>query len=270
MEELAIFSTLGIGSITLVTLIPAILVLIVCLVAIKMIMGIVNRMLEKSPLERSLHTFIRSAINIALYVLTVLIVADKLGIPVTSLVAALSVFGLAVSLAVQGSLSNLAGGIMILVSKPFVIGDFVEAGGISGTVLEIGLVYTKIATGDNKVINCPNSEISATKIINYTSGKNRRVDITIGASYNAPTKTVFDALLKCAARHEDDMIAENAPFVAVSAYKDSCIEYILRVWVPAEKYWDIYFALMQEVREEFDAASVEMTYPHMNVHILEK
>ena len=268
--DFSFLNDISLGSITIFTLLPAIFVLAVCLLLIKVAMNIVNKMLERSHIEKSLHAFLRSAVRIALYTLTALIVADKLGIPVTSLVAALSIFGLAVSLAVQNSLSNLAGGIMVLVSKPFIVGDFVEAGGVSGTVAEIGLAYTKIITVDNKVINCPNSEISASKIINYTHEKSRRVDISVGASYDAPVKDVLEALIACGYKHEDVMTPGKEPFAAVTEYMDSCIQYTLRVWVNTEAYWDVYFALLQEVKEEFDARSIEMTYPHVNVHIVEK
>ena len=268
--DLSFLNDISLSSITVFTLLPAIFVLGVCLLLVKMIMGVVDKMLTRSTIEKSLHTFLKSAVRIALYTLTALIVADKLGIPITSLVAALSVLGLAVSLAVQNSLSNLAGGIMVLVSKPFSVGDFVEAGGVSGTVYEIGLAYTKIVTADNKVIHCPNSEISATKIINYTIEKSRRVEISVGACYDAPIKDVIAALISCANRHTDVMVPDKEPAAVVTEYKDSCIQYSLRVWVNTEAFWDVYFALMQEVKEEFDARSIEMTYPHMNVHIMEK
>jgi len=268
--DFSFLNDISLGSVTIYTLLPAIIVLGICLLLIKLAMNIVNKMLERSHIEKSLHTFLKTAVRIALYTLTALIVADKLGIPITSLVAALSIFGLAISLAVQNSLSNLAGGIMLLVSKPFVVGDYVEAGGVSGTVSEIGLAYTKIVTVDNKVIHCPNSEISAAKIINYTLEKSRRVDISIGASYDAPVKDVIAALLSCAAKHGAVMTPDKEPFAAVTEYMDSCIQYTLRVWVNTEAYWDVYFALLQQIKEEFDARSIEMTYPHMNVHIVQK
>ncbi len=268
--DLSFLDGISLSSITIFTLLPALFVLGICLLFIKIATNIVDKMLERSPIEKSLHTFLKSAVRIALYTLAALVVADKLGIPVTSLVAALSVFGLAISLAVQNSLSNLAGGIMVLVSKPFVVGDFVEAGGVSGTVAEVGLAYTKIITPDNKVINCPNSEISASKIINYTHEKSRRVDISIGASYDVPIKDVIAALLSCAEKHKDVLIPDKNPSAVVTEYKDSRIQYSLRLWVETDAYWDVYFALMQEVKEEFDARSIKISYPHMNVHIVEK
>ncbi len=260
----------GAGTFTAAKLLPALLVLIICLAAVKFVSGIFDRFLEKSPIERSLHTFLRSAVRTALYFLTILIVADKLGIPMTSLIALLSVFGLAVSLAVQGTLSNLAGGIMLLLSQPFKVGDYVEAGSVSGTVEEIGLVYTKVVTADNKVVFCPNSDISGSRIVNYTAKNSRRVDITVGASYDCSCSAVKAAMAKSIRRFNDDILKEKEPFIAVSAYKDSCIEYVLKVWVATERYWDVYYGITEALREEFDAAGIEMTYPHLNVHIVEK
>jgi len=273
MDPLAFLTdifNIGIGSVTLGAIVSALILLLLCIVIIRFIMKIVNRVFEGMHMERGLRRFLLSTINVVLYVLAGLIIADKIGIPVTSLVAALSVVGVAVSLAIQGSLSNLAGGVMLMVTKPFMVGDFVEAGGVSGTVSEVGIAYTKMTTPDNKTICCPNSEIAAAKIINYSAEKARRVDITVTASYDAAVNDVKAALLKCAEKYKDSNPTDNAPFAAVSSYNDSAIEYVLRVWVETGKYWDIYFALLQDIKDEFDAANIEMTYPHMNVHIVEK
>lgn len=260
----------GFGTFALAKVFPAIIVLVICLAAIKIIMRFFDQFLQNSPIERSLHAFLHSAAKIGLYFLTVLIVADKLGISVTSLIALLSVLGLAVSLAVQGTLSNLAGGIMILIAKPFKVGDFVEAGSVSGNVEETGLIYTKIITVDNKTVFCPNSDISASRIINYTAKGSRRIEIKVGASYDCAVNDVKSAIEKSARRFANDIIEGSELFVNVSEYKDSCIEYLLRVWVPTERYWDVYFGITEALKAEFDAAGIEMTYPHMNVHIVEK
>ena len=263
--------TLGVSlaDFTLNKLLSALLVLVVCLVVVKILMTIVTRFLAKSKLERSLHTFVRTAIKVVLLFLTVVIVATTLGINVTSLVALLSVFGLAVSLAVQNSMSNVAGGIQVLGSKPFVVGDFVEAGGVSGTVAEVGIFYTKIRTGDNKMIQVPNSQIANEQIINYTAEENRRVDLKFTASYDAPVETVKAAIQEVVGAHSLVMFTPE-PFVRVSNYGDSAIEYTVRVWCATDDYWTVYFDLMEQVKAAFDKAGVEMTYPHMNVHVLEK
>lgn len=258
--------TAGVGAITTGRLLPALLVLLVCLVGIRILMGLFTRALAKSKVDKTLHTFLRSAVHILLYLLTALIVADQLGIPITSLIAALSVAGLAISLAVQGALSNIAGGVMILLTKPFVAGDYVDAGDVSGTVNEIGLSYTKFLTPDNKTVFAPNSDIAAAKITNYTNAAYRRLEIKVHASYDSPTEGVKKALYVAAARHKE--ICEDPPvFANISDYKESCIEYVLRAWVPTADYWTVYFALLEEIREEFEKGIVKMSYPHVNVHL---
>ena len=260
-------SNFSIGSITLSNLLPALLVLAVCLLAKRMLMKLVDRAIDASRIDLSLRAFLRSAVNIGLLILTALIVADKLGIPVTSLIAALGVAGLAVSLAVQGTLSNIAGGIMLLLSNPFAVGDYIEAGETGGTVREIGLVYTKLATIDNKLISVPNGDIAAAKVVNYSAEPNRRIDLEFGAAYTSPVPAVKAALLAAAARF-DAILPEPAPFVNILEYRDSQIAYTLRVWVRTPDYWDVRFALLEAVGEEFDSHGVEMSYPHMNVHIV--
>ena len=259
-------NSIEVGSITTGKLLPAVLVLLLCLVGIRVLMGLFKRALAKSKVDKTLHTFLRSAVHILLYLLTALIVADQLGIPITSLIAALSVACLAISLAVQGALSNIAGGVMILLTKPFVVGDYVEAGTISGTVDEIGLSYTRFLTPDNKTVFVPNSDISAAKIINYTNQTQRRLEIKVTASYDSPTESVKKALFAAAARHKE-ICADPPVFANISDYKDSSIEYMLRAWVPTTDYWTVYFALLEEIREEFEKHAVEMSYPHMNVHM---
>lgn len=267
----SIKETLGVSlaDFTLNKLLSALLVLVICLVVVKILMTIVTRLLEKSKLERSLHTFLRTTIKAVLLFLTVVIVATALGINVTSLIALLSVFGLAVSLAVQNSMSNVAGGIQVLGSKPFVVGDFVEAGGVSGTVADVGIFYTKIRTGDNKMIQVPNSQIANEQIINYTAEKERRVDLKFTASYDAPVEAVKKAIEEVVASHPMVQVTPE-PFVRVSNYGDSAIEYTVRAWCATDDYWTVYFDLMEQVKTAFDQNNIEMTYPHLNVHMMEK
>ena len=263
--------TLGasLADFTLNKLLSALLVLVICLVIVKILMTIVTRFLEKSKLERSLHTFVRTAIKVVLLFLTVVIVATTLGINVTSLIALLSVFGLAVSLAVQNSMSNVAGGIQVLGSKPFVVGDYVEAGGVAGTVADVGIFYTKICTVDNKMIQVPNSQIANEKIINYTAEKERRVDLTFTTSYDAPVEVVKKTIEEVLGSHPLVQVTPE-PFVRVSNYGESSIEYTVRAWCATDDYWTVYFDLMEQVKVAFDKAKIEMTYPHVNVHVVEK
>ena len=267
--DLSAILNFNVAGITVNMVLHAIILLVVCLVIVKILMKIVTRLLEKSKLERSLHTFIRTAIKIVLLFLTVLIVAQALDINVTSLIALLSVFGLAVSLAVQNSMSNVAGGIQVLGSKPFVVGDYVEAGGVSGTVADVGIFYTKICTVDNKLIQVPNSQIANEKIINYTTEKERRVDLTFTTSYDAPVEKVKKTIEDVMGAHALVQVTPE-PFVRVSNYGDSAIEYTVRAWCATGDYWTVYFDLMEQVKAAFDKAGIEMTYPHLNVHMVEK
>ncbi len=187
------------------------------------------RAINKFKVERSLHTFLKSTLRVLLWFVTVLIVASALKIDTTSLIAVLSVAGLAVSLAVQGTLSNLAGGIMLLVSKPFKVDDYIEANGVGGRVSEIGLIYTRITGYDNKTVFVPNSEISGSKITNFTTEDKRRVDLTFSTSYDAPPERVKQTIQAVIAAHPLALFSPE-PFVRLSEYKESCIEYMVRVW----------------------------------------
>lgn len=250
-------------------LLKAVILAVLCIVVAKQLLRIVDKLLLHSKIDKSLHAFIKSVAKVLLYFLAVLIVADSLGVNVTSLIALLSVAGLAVSLAVQGSLSNVAGGLVILTTKPFEVGDFIECGANSGVVREIGLMSTKIMTGDNKKIIIPNSDISGARIVNYSSEGKRRVDLVFAASYDAPIATVKEALTE-AIKNTANVLENEDTFIRLSAYKDSSIEYTVRVWCDNKNYWQVYFDLLEEGKKSFDRHSVEMSYPHMNVHMLEK
>ena len=249
--------------------ITLLLLLAGCLVVMKLVLRLTDRAFLRLELERSLHTFIHAALRVILWMITLCIVLDYVGVPMTSLVAVLSVIGLAVSLAIQGTLSNLAGGIQVLLSKPFKAGDYVEAGGISGTVMEVGLAYTKLCTVDNKVISVPNGQISGEKIINYSTEERRRVDLTFNASYDSPLQQVTGVLRAVVAAHPM-ALAEPEPFVRVNAYRDSSIEYVVRVWCATGDYWTLYYDLLEQVKEAFDQNGIEMTYNHLNVHLVER
>lgn len=259
----------GIGSFKLSAIVQAILVIVVCLIAIKIIMKIVNKAITKTSLEKGIHTFVKSVTKILLYVITVLIVADTLGIPVTSLIALLSVAGLAVSLAIQDSLSNLASGLVILLTKPFKSGEYIEAGAFAGTVTEIGLSYTKLVTPDKKVISVPNSQVCASTITNYSCEPTRRVELKFEADYECNIDEVKKVIMGVI-KNNEMILKTPEPFVRVNAYKESSIEYVVRVWADNANYWTVYFDLMEDVKRAFDKNKVIMTYNHLNVHLLNK
>ena len=218
-------------------------------------------------MERNLNTFIRSALKIALYFLIIIIVADSLGIKVTSLLALFSVVGLAVSLAMQGILSNIAGGIMILISKPFVVEDYIQTGSAEGYVYDIGLVYTVLRTYDNKLISIPNGDISGSSVINYTSQSSRRVELFFEASYENEIDDVKYAI-KSVFQGTPIILPDPEPFVGVEEYKESSIRYGVRAWCKTEDYWILYYRLQEDVKRVFDENGIQMTYNHLNVHLI--
>ena len=243
----------------------AAVILVLGILVIRIVMVIVKGTLEKSKLEKAAHTLILSLCRAVLYVLLGLMTASAVGIDVTGIVALASVLTLAVSLALQNMLANIIGGFTILYTSPFHSGDFVEIAGQSGTVKEINMTYTMLVTGDNRQVSIPNSAVVAAQIVNYTAEGSRRMDITVSASYNAPTQKVIDALVL--AGTVDNALLEPSPFAAVTAYGDSAIQYVLRLWAKSEDYWDVYWLVMQRVKDIFDEQGIEMTYPHLNVHL---
>ena len=269
----AVLSGLGLklnpGALTMDKVVHVLLLILVGVVVIRVVLKLLDRVLARSKSLKSLSRYIHSVAKISMAVILVLMVAEDVGIHTTSLVAMLSVAGLAVSLALQNTLSNVAGGIMLLVTTPFQVGDYVEADGISGTVHAIDLSYTAILTIDGKEIFVPNSQLSGTKIINYTILGRRRVDLNFTASYDAPTATVKQAIGEVL---EDvpQIIAEPAPEIHLSDYQASSIQYVVRAWTAAADYWTVYYAIQEGVREAFDRHGVEMTYDHLNVHILDR
>ena len=255
----------GIGVAMVERILPFVLVMVVGIILIKIILRIVNKALENSKLEKAAYSLIRSLIRVVLYLLLGLIAAATLGIDVTGVIALASVLTLAVSLSVQNALTNIIGGFTLLYTKPFKSGDFVEIAGESGTVEEIGMSYTKLITADNKVVYIPNSAVVAADIVNFTVSGTRRVDLTISASYDTPTEKVITALHEAA--KVPGAFNDPAPFASVNKYGDSAIEYVLRVWTTAEAYWDVNFAVNEKIRETFRENGIEMTYPHLNVHL---
>ena len=244
---------------------PAVIVLVIGILAIVSVNRVVDAALKKSKLEKAAHSLIKSVVKVALFILLGLIVCSKLGLDVTSVVALASVLTLAVSLALQNALSNLIGGFTLLYTKPFHSGDFVEIAGQSGTVQEIGLTYTKLATADNKIVSIPNSAVVATQIVNYTVSGTRRVQVIVSASYDAPVENVLEALRE--AGNVPTALQDPAPSAALLNYKESTIEYTLFVWCKAEDYWTTLFDANKNVKAVFAEKNITMTYPHLNVHL---
>lgn len=257
------------GKMTLQQLLTSLLILLVCLIAVKLIMALLRRLTGKSKMDDRVRRYILGGIKAMLYVVTILIVAQSLGIPVTSLIALVSVFGLAVSLAIQDVLSNVAGGMVILFSKPFAIGDYIATTDGEGDVVEISLTHTKLDTYGGQRVMLPNKAVVAGKIINYSARGIRRIDHAITASYDDSTEAVRAACLR-AVEHTPNVLADPAPAVVVTAYKESAVEYHVRFWTDIAHFWDAYSFSLEEIRRCFAEDGVTMTYNHLNVHILDK
>lgn len=259
----------GKDELTVGNLLVAIAVFLVCAVIIKLLLKIVRRTAEKAHLTNSIAGFIVNAAKVVFYFIAVIISCDFIGIPVSSLIAVLSVAGLALSLAVQDLLSNLLSGVVILMTKPFEDGDVIEIAGKTGTVKRIGVMHTRLRTGDNKIIYIPNHEVSVSNIINYTREDTRRVDLVVSASYDNTADEVKKSITKSFSKVEGIHTAPE-PFIGVKEYGASAVSYDVRVWCDSDKYWDVYYALNEQIKVGFDADGVEMTYDHIIVHTADK
>lgn len=253
------------GSLFFKKLMGTVLILVIGVLVIRVIMRLITAALEKSHLEKAAHSLILSLARAAMYVLLFLIAASQMGIDVSSIVALATVLTLALSLALQNMVSNLIGGFVILYTHPFHSGDYVEIAGQGGTVKEISMTYTVLATPDNRIISIPNSAVAAAQVVNYSSADSRRVELTVTASYDAPTQKVLDALVL--AGTVDNALLNPAPSAVIVSYDDSAIRYSLRIWVKPGDYWDVYFQVNQRIKDVFDQQGIEMTYPHLNVHL---
>lgn len=247
------------------TLGKALLVFVVCRIAMNIILRIVDNLFCKINLDAGISGFARSAIKIGLWALTIIIVAESLGIETASLVAVLSVASLALSLSVQNILTDVFSGVTLLMSQPFKVGQFVEIAGVSGTVSKISIMRTTLETPDHKEILIPNSEITSSKIINYSSEPQRRVDSYFSASYDAPTELVKQALQEAIAA-DPRILQEPAPFVGLQAYNANDIQYVTKCWCESADYWGVYYDLNERVREVFAKYEIAFSYPHIIVH----
>lgn len=220
----------------------------------------------KSRISNDAVYFLFQIGEIIVKVALIISIIAFLGIPTTSFVAILGSVGLAIGLSLQGSLSNFAGGFLILMLKPFKSGDFITGAGHSGTVEEIQIFYTKILTPDNKVITIPNSQLSNDSIINFSANKTRRLDFNLGVGYQEDIDKVKNAVMRVIER-TPQILETPAPFVHLGEWADSSINFIVRVWVNTEDYWDANFSLMEEFKREFDKEGIEIPFPKMDVYL---
>jgi small conductance mechanosensitive channel len=273
LEEISIEQISGyldIGMTMLVTygppLLLAVVVLIVGLWIINRFVAVTRRTMETRSLDPTLGRFLTSLLNVTFKALLLISVASMIGIETTSFIAVLAAAGLAIGLALQGSLANFAGGVLVLMFRPFKVGDFIEAQGIAGTVAEIQIFSTVIKTSDNKVMIVPNGAISNGIITNYSKEATRRVDFVFGIGYGddiAQARSVLEGLISA-----DERILSDPPsLVVVSELADSSVNFTVRVWVNAPDYSGVYFGMTEAVKLGFDRANISIPFPQSDVHV---
>ncbi len=246
----------------------AAVVFVVGLVVLMVISKIIKKTLSKTKLDISLQSFFVKTFNIVCIVLILICALATAGISTTGLIAGFSAAGAAVALALKDSLANIAGGIVLLITHPFVTGDFIEMGDKSGTVQQIDIIQTTLLTPDNRTVVIPNGVLSSDNVINYTKEETRRVDLTIPISYESDVELARKSIEKAASR-ESRILSEKDPvFVKVAQYSDSSIELAVRVWCKTEHYWDVYFSVNEKINEAFKEDGVIIPYQRVDVHMV--
>lgn len=241
--------------------ITALILLIIGLFAIKIFVNTTRKIMTKREADITLQKFLLNLLDWGLKILLFVLVVSKLGIETTSFAAIIAAAGLAVGLALQGSLSNFAGGVLIMIFRPFKIGDVIEAQGEIGSVKEITIFTTRLIGLSNKEIIIPNGSLSNGNIVNYSSTGTRRVDFTFGVSYDADIKQTKDALQNVL-KTNDKILDEPAPTIAVIELADSSVNFAVRPWVKTADYWDVYFDITEKTKLALDEAGIEIPYPH--------
>ncbi len=231
----------------------------------KWLTNVSKKLMSKANVDETLTSFVVSLVYVLLMVFVILAALSKLGINTTSFIAILGAAGLAVGLALQGTLANIGAAVLIIIFKPFKIGDFVEAGGAVGTVEEINMFSTIFKTGDNKVVIVPNSAVIGGKITNYSAKETRRVDWVFGIGYEDDLKLAKNVLGDIINKDER-VLKEPAPLVAVSELADSSVNFTVRAWVKSADYWGVYFDVMEKVKLTFDEKGISIPYPQLDVH----
>ncbi len=250
-------------------LLAAIAVLVIGRIVAGWLKRLIHGMMERRSVDPTITGFVTSLAYIAMMAFVVLAALGQLGIQTTSFIAILGAAGLAIGLALQGSLSNFAAGFLMIIFRPFKVGDFIEGAGVSGTVEKIEMFTTTLRTGDNKIIIVPNANLSSDTIINYSARETRRVDLTVGAAYDADiaqVKRVLEEILK----EDERVLDEPAPLVAVGELADSSVNFVVRAWVKSSDYWGVYFDTTEKVKLRFDQEGIGIPYPTRDIHVYEE
>lgn len=249
-----------------IKLIIGILMLYIGWKIVNKLVKIMNRTLQRRNVDATLSSFLDTFVEIALKIIVVVIFMGYVGIDTAGIAALVASAGVAIGLALQGSLSNFAGGVIILLIRPFNVGDYVEGSGHSGTIEKIGIFYTHMTTVDNKLILIPNGSLANGSIVNYSAKELRRVDLTFGVGYEEDIIKVKRVLSNIIEAHES-ILKTPEPFIALSAHGDSAVNFVVRVWCNNKDYWKIYFDLLEQVKLKFDEENISIPYPQMDLHI---
>lgn len=247
------------------TILKALIIFIIGRLAIGLINKLVRQILSKRNIEPSVRTFTGSLVNVVLTLLLIVSVVGALGVQTTSFAALLASAGVAVGMALSGNLSNFAGGLIILLFKPYKVGDYIESQGIGGTVKEIQIFHTVLSTTDNKTIYVPNGSLSSGVVTNFSREERRRVDWTFGVEYGSNYEHVKEVLLRIL-NADTRIMTDPAPFIALTALADSSVNIVVRVWVKSSDYWDVYFDTNKAVYETFNAEGIGFPFPQLTVH----
>jgi len=250
-----------------IKLLAAIAVLIVGLIVIRWLTRLVVKLMKRGNVNESLIPFLRSITSILLKVMLVISVMGMVGIEMTSFIAVLGAAGLAVGLALQGTLQNFAGGVMILLFKPYEVGDFIEAQGYMGTVKEIQIFTTVLLTPDNRKVIIPNSPLATNSLTNFSAMDTRRIDFSFGIGYSDSIDKAKDILMEMAQKDERILKQDGTPAVMVEALADSSVNLKLRVWLKSSDYWNVFFEFTEAAKKQFDEAGISIPFPQRDVHV---
>ncbi len=249
--------------------IKLILALLVLGTGLKLAKFITKKITKSQGMQKadpSVRSFLNNLIIIVLDVMVVVSAALIIGIPATSFIALLGTAGVAIGLALQGAFSNFAGGIMILIFRPFRVGDYIESSGLSGTVKDISIFYTVLQTVDNKHITIPNGTLMNSSVTNYSAEKTRRLDIDFSVAYNSDIEKVKSIILEKVNQHETALNAPS-PFCRLTSHGNNSLVFTLRVWCEAQYYWDLKFDLIEEIKNEFDKNNIVIPYQQIDIHL---
>lgn len=244
--------------------------LLVIFIGCKIVKKITKKLVNSRAMSRfsmTIRVFLGHVVAVALYVIVCLFGASLIGFNVSMFGSLIASIGLTVGLALQGSLSNIAGGVMVVGLKPFEVGDYIESNGVGGTVTDIAIFYTTLTTPDNKKIVVPNGSLSNSVVINYSANDTRRLDLTFSISYNTDLDLAKKVLLSCA-KLDERILSDPAPVVYITEHAESAIAIQLRAWVRSENYWDVNFAMIEQVKRSFDQLGVEIPFPQLDVHMI--